>query len=309
MRFARLVFAQDIDGGKHGDYGTYVKMWADAKRAQRARAGFVDPSLHVLLEHFAVDGYALIPATCQPWYVKIVEMYFNLLERGQSDVFQLWKGPLDTGKVVDDSHRKLTDLRQDRLLWSLIVGPVTEAMGSLGFLDIVGTPEGGERVSRDGSYLVSVPFQDEDIKHQGFHTDGDPTEANEHGLEFALYTITAGFQGAEVHLHRGHMGGSPDKYGKEEGVAEPIMPIRVLMQPGDTLVLSPGTRHRGTGYVVENHRFFVSFKAGKSWGAREGSTHKLQLVGDTSEEYALGELDTWEMDSELRKERKSGNLF
>lgn len=66
-----------------------------------------------------------------------------------------------------------------------------------------------------------------------------------------------------------------------------------MMEPGDTLVLSPGTRHRGIGYLVQNDRFFVSFKAGKSWGAKEGSTYELEVAGDPSERYTFEELEQW----------------
>lgn len=290
-----------------GDYGDNVREWAGS--IAEAHTG-----LHAAVAQFAVDGFALLPSTFQPWYLLIAKMYFDSSDRYQQEVFRLHDeddGP--TGETVTDPNRKMTNLFTDKYLCSLIVSPVTEAVGSLGFLDI---PDlGVSRVSRDGVYFVSEAFRNMveimQMGLQGFHADGDAREAKEHGKEFALYTITAGLEGAVVDLYPGHMGGDPVKYGREEGRNDPIVPIRVMMQPGDTLVLSPGTRHRGTGYLVRNDRFFVSFKVGKSWAAHEGFTHDLQVVQDDSEKYSLQDLErwTWEMDLAWRTARANGTFY
>lgn len=196
------------------------------------------------VQHLVDQGFTVIPKVSHRWYVSIVEKYYDLVTRHQTDVFSVWdaEAPSNDGEGVtlDDSHRKLTDIRTDRLLFSLIVGPATEAMSSLGFLDIYGEPKDGVRVSRDGSYLRSLMYRlQSHIQLQGFHTDGDCREADNHGPQFALYTITAGSQPAEVHLYPGHMGGVPDKYGV---AVRP--PCRVFLQPGDMLVMTGGTRHR-----------------------------------------------------------------
>lgn len=214
VRF-RLVFGQDAGGGWHGDTSPNAKMWEDALR-QTGR--LEEPG-----KHFAQDGFTVLPKVMQLWYTMITQMYHDLVDREQGDVFRKYQNKTDGSgdKVIDDPHRKITDIREDRLLWSLIVTPVTQAMGSLGFLDIDGTPEGGMRVSRDGSYLRSLDFEDpqqillEGL--QGFHTEGNPRNANNHGIEYALYTLTAGAEGAEVHLYPGHMGGDPMKYGGRTG--------------------------------------------------------------------------------------------
>lgn len=301
--------AQDPDGVEHGDFGIHVRQWAEDRQDERSRAGL---DRCQATDHFADQGFVLLPSTLQPWYAKILERYYDLLERTRSTVFGKWNEPEGgEGSVVKDEKRKLTDITEDRLLWSLTVGPVTEAVGSVGFLDVGGTA-GVKRVSRDGSYLRSLAFLLlEAIVCQGFHTDGDPDDADAHGSQFALYTITAGSEGAVVDLYPGHMGGNPEKYGKVETRSEQdwILPIRVVMEPGDTLVMSGGTRHRGTGYRVQNDRFFVSFKVGASWGACEQETHQLQYDDDESEMYDAEALLKWQADLEWREARRKGVLF
>ena len=67
--------------------------------------------------------------------------------------------------------------------------------------------------------------------------------------------------------------------------------------------------HRGVGYLAQNDRFFVSFKAGASWEADEDSTYDLQEVHDKSEDYVTEQLPTWRVPEGWRKLRTSGDLF
>lgn len=146
------------------------------------------------------------------------------------------------GPDIPDPHREITPLQSDELLFSLIVGPVTEAMRRLGFVDVYGKPELGTRKSRDGGYVRSRAHESlqaaRTVGLQRFHTEGNPKVADEHGLEFAVYTLTAGPEGAEVHLCRGHMGGHTEKYVKGK-----VTPTKVILE-----LLSPGNRVLEMGY-------------------------------------------------------------
>jgi len=282
-----------LGGDKHGDFTDYVRRWGSFQEQSRGGGALSDTVRH----HLVKKGFTVIPNAFPGWHTRIVELYHDLLEREHGDVFQVWDDTV--GEVVDDKYRKILDLRSDSLLLSSIVGPATEVMQSHGFLDVYGDAALGRRCSRDSSYIRSLAYErEEDIRFQGFHTEGNPQLADQQGLQFALYTLVAGSRGAEVHLYPGHMGGDPVKYGKVEG--NPILPVRVILQAGDMLVMTGGTRHRGTGYIVQNDRFFISFKAGKSWSADEGTTHELQELGDVSEEYVLGELNIWQVPAAWR---------
>lgn len=274
-----------------------MKQWGSSLIEDRGGG-----DLHDITQHMVDNGFTVVPGVLSRWRVKVVELYHDLLDRTQRDVFRLFDETASDGapdgRVIGDAHRKITDIGTDRLLASNIVGPATEAMRRYGLLDIHDQAGRGERVSRDGSFIRSLAYRTaKDIKYQGFHTEGDTSLADEQGVQFALYTLTAGSRGGEVHLYPGHMGGDPAKYGN---VDVPLLPVRVFLQPGDMLVMTGGTRHRGVGYLADSDRLFVSFKAGKSWPADESSTFDLQVVGDPSEEFIADKLESWSVPPEWR---------
>ena len=173
------------------------------------------------------------------WYIAFIEMLSLLPSRAFYKIFL--KGVENQEPPSWDDRRKMSVVSKKDILWRLVCIPLAKRLANLG---LAGS---GNREVGVVSLLRSLGRPKNKPIYQGYHADTDPYF--DWGDCFSLSSITAGTKIAYVDLY-------PKSF---DGEAGDLTPVRVKLEPGETLVFSALIRHRGCSYVSENIRFFVSF--------------------------------------------------
>ena len=159
-------------------------------------------------------------------------------------------------------------------------------MEQLGLLRVVGQDE--VREVGACAALKSTTRPENKPVNQGMHSDMTPSW--EWGHRFGLSSITAGSKPAAVDIY-------PASFSGERAGGQPV---RVWLEPGETLVFLGVARHRGVSYPYLSLRFFVSLVVKSEVEvARVGAFETTDMVEKASRPEREGELLTFEDWQEL----------
>lgn len=176
---------------------------------------------------------------CMPeWYVCLLEGLALMPER---DFHMLFLKAVDGAEDPSwDAKRKMNVVKKEDILFELVCGPIKKRLEELGLA--------GRRGVGVCALLKSLPRSLLNAILQGCHADMSPSF--QWGDDFGLSCITAGSKPAQLDVYVGSFDGGVGKEGS---------PVRVTLEPGETIVFNGLARHRGVWYSSLNLRFFVSF--------------------------------------------------
>lgn len=138
-----------------------------------------------------------------------------------------------------DEKRKMNVVKKEDMLFELVCGPIRKVLGRLGLTD-------GKRDVGVLALLKSMGRAARRPVFQGYHADMSPLF--EWKDDFGLSIITAGTNPAQLDIYVGSFDGRTGK-----------LPVRVNLDPGESIVFNGLARHRGVCFPRLNLRFFVSF--------------------------------------------------
>lgn len=194
------------------------------------------------MEHLKAFGF-FIKRFLPFWYVCLMEKLASVKARSFDPLF------LKSSDILDerwDPFRRISYLDKGDILAQGISAPIANGLEALGMLHV-----GDGKALREVGVVAALKSKErkpDDLVPQGMHADTSPFVKWEN--EFCISTITAGTQRASVEIY-------PESF--DGGKGSKGVPVRVDLEPGETIVFNGLARHRGVSYEHENVRFFVSF--------------------------------------------------
>jgi len=210
------------------------------------------------------------------WVLDLIEKYISLQNPvGKYKKHDMFKS-MAKKKVVHDKERKLVNCGLDWILYFLIAVPVTLALARHGFLVIIG---GLVRIAKVVTYIESFGGGDpKEERDQSWHTDFAGYLSEHFGDQFGISVLVGGSEGSEVHIIDGTFGGE-DNDTLQDMVNKGHLK-KIVLERGELLIMGPGLRHKGIGYLKRNVRLFLAFLGGRSVGASFFDTYSLDDVVD-----------------------------